>query len=77
MSQQFIIRYAGKYPVRVVKNVAGCVFDLTSAERATRFPTEAAGREAAVKHGVRGHFTVEPQNTQQLQNFLTTNQERK
>jgi hypothetical protein len=59
---RFIIRYAGKYPVRVVSNVAGRVFDLTSEERASRFPNAAEARQKAVEHGIK-NFTVEPERS--------------
>lgn len=62
---QFIIKYAGKYPVRVVNNVAGRVFELVSAERASRFPSEQQARQSAVDHGVK-NFTIQPEQSLQL-----------
>jgi len=63
--QQFIIQYAGRYPVRVVNNVAGQVFELVSAERASRFATEFKARQSAVAHGVK-NFTIQPEQSLQL-----------
>lgn len=62
MSQQFIIKYEGKYPVRLVWNVAGRVFALVSEEEATRFPARGEATTAAFKHGIQGGFTVEPES---------------
>jgi len=59
---QFVIRYAGKYPVRVVENVAGQVFELVSDERASCFPNAVEARQKAVKHGIK-NFTVEPEHS--------------
>lgn len=53
----WLVLYAGGLPLLFPKNLCNQVFSIVSIERATRFVSEAAARQEAVRSGVK-HFSV-------------------
>ena len=54
---QFVVLYAGGIPASFTTNHCGFMFELCSLQHCTRFETERAATEAAVKAGIR-NFSV-------------------